>query len=111
MEKLFYEMEQFTERFHQRLLADIKSTMEEVFSRKVKQTDPNEIVWLSSRDAHQLLGLKSRKSFKQLRDRGEVHYAKVGKEYRYDKKSLNDYILHRSTLRYSIGIKKRKPLY
>jgi len=44
---------------------------------------------------------------KKLRESGVIHYAKIGREFRYDKKSLEDLIVSKSTKRYTIVTDKK----
>ena len=60
----------------------------------------NEITWIGPAEAGKIIGLKSRKSMRNLRATGEVNYYKAGREYRYDRDSLNNYLLNRSALKY-----------
>lgn len=70
--------------------------------------DPNEIVWLKPAEARALLGLKSRNTWKKLCANGSVHYLKMGREFQYDKQSLLDYMLSKSTLKFTINANKKK---
>ncbi len=74
----------------------------------VKQNVSADKVWLSPEEARQLIGLKSRRSMKLLRESGDVHYAKFGREFRYNKISIEEYIFNKSTKRYTVTSKKKK---
>lgn len=68
---------------------------------------PVDKIWLSPEEARQFVGLKSRNSIKDPRENGVIHYAKIGREF-YDRKSLEDYIVSKSSKRYSLNPVKCK---
>ncbi len=68
-----------------------------------KTSISEEIQWLRPNAARELMGITSRNSWKKLRESGEIHYVKIGKEFQYDRESVIDYKNKRSTLRYEVS--------
>ena len=104
MEVIIFESEAYN-KLRAEMLAEVRSFLSDLLAQKNKQVNN---VWLSPEEARQLVGLKSRNSMKKLRESGVIHYAKIGREFRYDKKSLEDFIVNKSTKRYTIITGKKK---
>lgn len=49
--------------------------------------------WLSIEDAKKIVPIKSKKKWKEVRDKALINFAKVGKGFIYEKESLEKYIL------------------
>ena len=92
-------------KFRQEILNDFRQVITEINSQS--KTISNEPVWLNPQQARDVLGIKSRNSWKKLRSTGEIHFLKIGKGYRYDRKSLIDYMTKRSTMRHTINIRRK----
>jgi hypothetical protein len=107
MELIVFESEAY-KKLRAEMLEELRTFLNAFLAAKKETTSE---AWLSPDEARQLVGLKSRNSMKNLRDSGEVHYVKIGREYRYDKKSLEDYIFNKSTKKYSIRSKKSNRLW
>ncbi len=94
--------------FFKKQFAELEDRIVERVGEMVKKLlpaaghNPDEVVWLSPVQARELLGLKSRKVWKDLRMSGEIHYTKSGREFRYSRQSLVDFLTRRSTMRYSL---------
>ena len=98
MEVIVFESDAYN-KLRSEMLEEVRSFLNDLFSTKNKQVNN---VWLSPEEARQFVGLKSRNSMKKLRESGLIHYAKIGREFRYDKKSLEEFIVSKSTKRYKI---------
>ena len=92
-------------KFRQEILNDFKQVIIELNSQP--KTITNEPVWLSPQQARDILGIKSRNSWKKLRSTGEIHFLKIGKGFRYERKSLIDYMTKRSTMKYTINMRRK----
>ncbi len=110
MEKILAAIEFYLQQFKTEVVSDIIKAISQALP--VSKIPDDEITWLSPEQTRNLIGLKSRNSMKKLRESGKVHYAKIGREFRYERKSLLNYIREKSTMRYSItrNLKSNSPL-
>ena len=53
--------------------------------------------WLSIEDAKKIVPIKSKKKWKEVRDKTLINFARVGKGFIYEKESLEKYILNISS--------------
>jgi hypothetical protein len=72
------------------LVEEIKAEIRNAV-REAKSGD-NVEEWVNIEEAKKILGFTSKKKWKQLRDRAEIDFAKIGKPFVYSRKSLLDYI-------------------
>ena len=106
MEKIFEAFAEYLLQLRKDIVSDVVSAISKL--PVSHQVSSDEVSWLSPDEARQLIGLKSRNSMKKLRESGEIHYAKIGREFRYEKKSLQNYVLKKSTMRYSLQSDKKR---
>jgi len=69
------------------ILAKLKQNQKE---EKSKQKD-----WITLSEAQRILPYKSRTKWQELRDRGEIVFAKFGRKILYQKSSIEIYILNK----------------
>ena len=98
-------IDSYLTKFRKEIVNDFRQVITELNSPS--KTISNEPVWLSPQQARDVLGIKSRNSWKKLRSTGEIHFLKIGKGFRYDRKSLIDYMTKRSTMRHTINIRRK----
>ncbi|MBK7818103.1 MAG: helix-turn-helix domain-containing protein [Sphingobacteriaceae bacterium] len=68
------------------LMAMFKNAIKEAKLEHLKQKD--EIDWINTDEAKELLNIKSKTKMQQLRSAGEIVFTKYGKKIKYSKKSI-----------------------
>jgi replicative DNA helicase len=82
----------FEERAYFEMLAEMKSIIKEA----VEQS--KESIWVDSKEAANILGIKSRTKMLQLRKEGQIIYSKHGRIIKYKRQSLYDFLDQNASL-------------
>jgi len=73
------------------VLQIVYKTIREAKEEALRNMDPAND-WISSEQARELLGIKSKTKLQELRDYDEIVFSKAGKVIRYSKKSILAYL-------------------
>lgn len=77
----------FEEQAYYKLVEEIKAAVREA-AKELK----NEKVWLSTEEAKNLLGFRSKTKMQQLRDNGEIVFSQHGRTIKYCRKSCLEFL-------------------
>lgn len=83
MEVIVIEKESY-KKLQQEQFERFKKALAEVHA-KAKSQDHN---WITPKEAHTLLGYRSKTKLQELRDRGEIQYSQHGRTIMYSRKSI-----------------------
>ena len=90
MEIIVLESEAF-KTLQKEMLHMVKETIREAKEEALAKMDPASD-WLSTQEAKELLGIKSKTKLQELRDFDEIVYSKAGRVIKYSKKSILAYL-------------------
>lgn len=78
----------FEEQAYYKMLEEVK----EIVKDATKKTDSNESDWISTQQAKELLGFKSKSKLQQLRDNAEIIFSQHGRIIKYSRKSIISFL-------------------
>ena len=90
MEVIVIESQAF-ERLHRELAQMVRQAVREAKEEALANNDPAND-WLSTEEAKQLLGVRSKTKMQELRDTGAIQFTKHGRIIRYSKRSILAYL-------------------
>lgn len=89
----------FQKEAYERLMEELFLRFHEALLRANKAAKALDKEWLSTQEALDFLGFKSRTKLLGLRDQGLITYSQYGRAVKYSKKSIIDYVeKHRQVL-------------
>lgn len=79
---------------YQRMLSENKDMIAKAVSEAIKECCPTkqEKVWLTEKEAQELLPYRSKTKWQELRDRGLIIYSQFGRKILYQRESILNYI-------------------
>ena len=101
MAKIYIDITEELNKFREEMRGELRKFSAELRSNSI----PADPAWISLKEAKKILPYQSKKKWRELRNSNAIEFSSHGRSFLYNRQSLQQYIVRKSTLRASLNKK------